>query len=52
MRHSGIFFGIFKWDEFLNVINDLMIKLFFYLKSWNILKYFRIFCYILDVIHI
>ena len=29
MRHSGIFFGIFKWDEFLNVINDLMIKLFF-----------------------
>lgn len=29
MRHSGIFFGIFRWDEFLNVINDLMIKLFF-----------------------
>ena len=29
MKHSGIFFGIFIWDEFLNVINDLMIKLFF-----------------------
>lgn len=30
MKHSGIFFFvIFRWVEFLNVINDLMIKLFF-----------------------
>lgn len=49
MKHSGIFLVYLMWDEFLNVINDLMIKLF-YLKSWNISKYFRIFCYVLSVI--